>query len=134
MANNLKVSYVAANAQANALAPLANNGYIKVYDGTQPSTPETAVSTQDLLATLRFNATAFGAASNGTLTANSISQVTIALSGTAAWFRCLESDNSTPLFDGSVGTSGCDMDIAATSLVSGANLAVSSFTYTVPGV
>ena len=29
MANNLKISYTAANAEANALAPLANNGYIK---------------------------------------------------------------------------------------------------------
>ena len=134
MANNLKISYTAANAEANALAPLANNGYIKIYDGTQPSTPETAISTQNLLATLRFNATAFGAASNGVLTANAISQVTIAASGTAAWFRCQESDGTTPLFDGSVGTSGCDMNIAATTLISGATLSVSSFTLTVPGV
>jgi hypothetical protein len=133
MASNLHISYVAANAEANALAALANGGSIQIFSGSQPSTPETAVS-GTLLATLALNGTAFGTASNGVITANAISNVTIGTTGTAAWFRCWKSDGVTPLFDGTVGTSGCDMNLNSVSLSSGATLSVSSFTFTVPGV
>lgn len=133
MASNLKVSYSAANAQANALAALCNNGFIDIYSNTQPSTPETAAGAT-ALATLQFGATAFGAASNGVITANAIASVTIANGGTAVWFRVTQSDHSTPVFDGSCGTSGADMNINAVALVANATLQVSALTYTVPGV
>jgi hypothetical protein len=34
------------------LAPLLNSGFIEIYDGTQPANADTAVSTQNLIATL----------------------------------------------------------------------------------
>ena len=72
MANNPKISSAAVNAQADALSDLLDNGYLRIYDGTQPANANTAVSTQVLLAELRFNATAAPAASGGTLTMNVI--------------------------------------------------------------
>lgn len=132
MPNNLKLSNNVVNPQADALSDLADNGYLRIYDGTQPATADTAISTQVLLAELRFNATAAPAASNGVLTFNAITQDSSANNtGTASWFRALKSDGSTALFDGAVGTSGSDINIATTAIVAGAIVGVSSFVYTV---
>lgn len=132
MPNNLKLSNNVVNPQADALSDLADNGYLRIYDGTQPATADTAISTQVLLAELRFNATAAPAASNGVLTFNAITQDSNAdNTGTASWFRALKSDGSTALFDGAVGTSGSDINIATTAIVAGAIVGVSSFVYTV---
>lgn len=132
MPNNLKLSNNVVNPQADALSDLADNGYLRIYDGTQPATADTAITTQVLLAELRFNATAAPAASNGVLTFNAITQDSSANNtGTASWFRALASDGSTALFDGAVGTSGSDINIATTSIVAGAIVGVSSFVYTV---
>lgn len=35
MANNLKLSNEAVNAEADALSVLLDNGYLRIYDGTQ---------------------------------------------------------------------------------------------------
>ena len=132
MPNNLKLSNNVVNPQADALSDLADNGYLRIYDGTQPATADTAITTQVLLAELRFNATAAPAASNGVLTFNAITQDSSANNtGTASWFRALTSDGTTVLFDGAVGTSGSDMNIATTSIVAGAIVGVTSFVYTV---
>ena len=69
----IQTSIVARNAELDALAPLANSGYIRIYTGSIPATPETAVS-GTLLAELQFGATAFGAAAAGVITANAITQ------------------------------------------------------------
>lgn len=131
MALNPKRSNAAVNAAADAVTALLNNGYLRIYDGTQPATANTAITTQTLLAELRFNATAFGAASNGVSTANSITADSSAdATGTASWFRALKSDGTTAVFDGSVGLSSADMVLNSTSIAAGAAVSVSSFTYT----
>lgn len=73
MANNLKLANQSVNTEADALAAQFNNGYLRIYDSTgagQPATADDAVTTQVLLAELRWNATAFGAAMDGVITAN----------------------------------------------------------------
>lgn len=130
MANNPFLSDTAANAAANAVTALCNNGKLRIYTASQPANANTAITTQTLLAELSFGATAFGAASAGVATANAITSATAAATGTAAWFRAVESDGSTVIFDGSVGTSGCDLNINSTGISSGASVAVSSLTYT----
>ena len=136
MANNLKESNAAANAMVDALTALANSGYIRIYDSTgtgQPTDADTAVSTQVLLAELRFGSTAFGAAVAGVATANAITQDSSAnATGTATWFRVLESDGTTVLWDGSVGTSSADLVLTTTSIVANAAVAISSMTFTHP--
>ena len=132
MANNLKLSNEAVNAEADALSVLLDNGYLRIYDGTQAATADTALGAQVLLAELRFNATAAPAASGGVLTFNAITQDSNANNtGTASWFRALKSDGSTVLFDGTVGTSGSDINIATTAIVAGAIVGVTSAVYTV---
>ena len=131
MALNPKRSNTAVSAAADAVCPLLNNGYLRIYSGTQPATADTAVTTQTLLAELRWNATAFGAASSGVATANAItSDTSAANTGTATWFRALKSDGTTVVFDGSVGTSGADLNLNSTAISAGATVSVTAFTYT----
>lgn len=131
MALNPKLSNTGASAAADAVVDLLDNGYLRIYDGTQPSDADTAVTTQTLLAELRFGATAFGAASNGAATANAITSDSSAnATGTATWFRTLKSDGTTVVFDGSVGTSSANLVLNSVAIQSGAAVSVSSFTYT----
>jgi hypothetical protein len=133
MSSNLKIAQNTASTEANALVGAFTNGaLLTIYNGTQPATPETAVSTQTLLATVTLASPAFASASNGVITANAISDMTISASGTASWFRLLKSDNTTVIMDGSVGTSGCDLNLNSVALSSGATLSTTSFTFTVP--
>ncbi len=130
MALNLQISDAAANAAVNALAALANGGSIKLYGGTQPTNANTALSGQTLIATLALSATAFGSAAGGVATANAITSATAVASATATFFRVLKSDGTTVVFDGTVGTSGCDLNMNSNVISSGATVAISSLTFT----
>lgn len=131
MANALRRANLAANTEADGIATLLNTGYLRIYDGTQAATADTAVGAQVLLAELRFNATASPAASAGVATYNAItSDASANATGTASWFRALKSDGTSAVFDGSVGTSASDINFSTVAFVTGAVIAVSSFTYT----
>jgi hypothetical protein len=129
---SLRTSIVARNAAADAQAALANTGYLRIYTGTKPATPETAAS-GTLLAELRLNATAFGASSGGVITANAITgDASADASGTAGWFRILQSDGTTALWDGDVATSGADLNLNSTSISAGAAVDITALTVTLP--
>jgi hypothetical protein len=133
MALNTKQANAAVNAAADAVCALLNNGYLRIYDGAQPATADTAVSGQTLLAELRFGTPAFGAASGGVATANAITKDSAAkATGTATWFRALKSDGTTPVFDGSVGTSGCNLNMNSVAIQENAEVSVTSLEYTQP--
>lgn len=130
MALNPQLSNTAANAAADAACALANSGKLRIFDGAQPATADTAITTQVLLAELTMNSTAFGAAVAGVATANAITSDTSAnATGTASWFRLVKSDGTTVLFDGSVGTSGCNLNLGTTAIVATATVSVASLTY-----
>jgi len=133
MALNFKIANASASASADAVCPLLNGGTLKIYDGAQPADADTAVGAQNLLATLSFGNPAFGAASNGVATANAITPGTGLYnpSGTAAWFRALTS-GAAKVFDGTVGLSGCDLNLNALLIAYGATVTVTSMTYTQP--
>lgn len=131
MALSPKLSNAAANAAADAVVDLADTGYLRIYDGTQAADADTAIGVQNLLAELRFGATAFGSAVAGVATANAITQDSSAnAGGTASWFRVLKSDGTSVLWDGSVGTSGANLNLNSVAISAGAAVAVSAFTYT----
>jgi hypothetical protein len=132
MSLNTQLANATVNGQADDLAARLNNGYLRIYDGTQPATADTAIGAQVLLAELRFNATAAPAASGGLLTFNAITSDSSAnASGTASWFRALKSDGTTVVLDGSVGTSGTNLVMATTTITSGQTVSCSSFTHDV---
>ena len=115
-------------------------GVIKIYTGSKPATADLA-PTGTLLATLTLSATAFGAASGGVSTANSItSDTNAAATGTAGWFRVQltgdagTTNNTDKRLDGTVTTTGGggDMQLNNTSIVTGGTVAITAFTYTHP--
>ncbi len=131
MANNAKRSNEAANAGCDAMAALANSGKLRIYDGSQPANADAAIGGANLLAELTMNATAFAGAVAGVATANAITQDSAAdFTGTATWFRVWKSNGTSPLWDGTVGTSGADLNLNSVAISAGAAVAVTSFTLT----
>lgn len=130
MANNVKLAVTTKNARLDAITTaIGTSGVIKIYDGTQPTNPDTAVTTQTLLATLTCSSTFAGSASSGVLTANAITAGTAGATGTAAWARICTS-GGTPKVDCTVGTSGTDLIIDNTSIASGQSVSATSLTLT----
>lgn len=140
MANNPFFSDPAESAALAARCALCNSGKLRIYDGSQPTDANTAVAAQTLLAELTFGNPAFGSpAPSGSApsrvqvaTANAITAAAAAATGTAAWFRCVKSDGTTGVLDGSAGVSGCDLNLLTTSIVSGESVPVTSLTISQP--
>lgn len=138
MANNPFFSDTSETTAMNARSALANSGTLNIYTGSQPTDANTALGAQTLLVTLTFGSTAFASsAASGspgskivTATANAITSGTAVANGTAAWFRVLKSDATTIVFDGSVGTSGCDLNLSTVAITIGAVVSIASFTIT----
>jgi hypothetical protein len=129
VALNPKRTASAASAAVDAWKTQLNSGKLRIYSGTQPANASTAIAGNTLLAELTFNATAFGASSNGVATANAISDVSAAATGTATWFRALKSggvDVTDNVYDGTVGTATCDLIINSTAIQSGATVHVAT--------
>lgn len=131
MALNPKRANATVNTALDTQTALLNNGYLRIYDGTQAATADTAIGAQVLLAELRWNATAFGASVAGVATANAITADASAnATGTATWFRALKSDGTTVVYDGSVGLSSADCIINTTAIVLAATVSVTAATLT----
>lgn len=135
MALNTQLANATVNGQGDNLSARLNNGYLRIYDGTQPTNADTAIGAQVLLAELRFNATAAPATSNGLITFNAITADSSAnATGTPTWYRALSSDGTTVVMDGSAGASGANLNLTGLSggqIIVGGNVAVSSFTHDV---
>ena len=129
MALNTQISDATVNAQANAMAALCNNGFIKLYDGTMPASADTALSGNTLGATLTFGATAFQNAVSGTLVANAVTPGTAVASITPTFARVYRSDGITVVMDLSCGSSGANITIGA--FTAGTSISVASFTHDV---
>lgn len=129
--NNPQASIAARDAMLNAITALLNGGTINYYTGSQPASPDTAISSQTLLCTDTFNATAFGSASAGSATANAITTGTAGASGTVTWCRC-EASGGTAHLDLSVGTASADVIVATTTISSGNQIPVTSFVLSHP--
>jgi len=128
MASNLKYSNGTRDAQQQGLITYAGSGsIIRIYDGTQPTNANTAISTQTLIVSLTVTGS-FGTDSNGTITIGSVTSGTAVASITATFFRIVKSDGTTVVMDGSVGTSGADLNLNSTSISSGQVVAITAGT------
>lgn len=104
---------------------------LRIYSGSRPAT---GGATTTLLAQLTCNATFAPGASSGVLTLNAISPATsAAATGTATWFRIVQSNGSTHVFDGSVSTVSAgtgDLQLDDVNIVLGGTVAISTATIT----
>lgn len=134
MASNLKYSASLKNGQQDAITTkLGASAVLELYSGTQPANPDTAITSQVLLASLTCNAVFAPAASGGVLTLNAISNGTGtagAGAGTnATWFR-LKTSLAVAHIDGTVGISGADLNLNNNNIATGQTVSVTSFTLT----
>lgn len=135
MAVNLKYGGTLKGGRLDQItSKIGASGLFRIYDGTQPAGPDTAITSQNKLSENVMNATFAPAASTGTnsatLTANAIANATAGMSGTAAWFRMLNVTGPVAHIDGSAGTSSADLILDNTSINSGQTVAISSLVIT----
>lgn len=127
--------------EVGSVADFFKNGNIKIYSGTQPTEADD-VATGTLLVTVNNagSGITFSESTAGVLsikTGETWSGV-CASTGTAGWFRLmcnedLGTDNTTDVrLDGSVATSGGQLNFSSTSFTSGATQTITSFAVTVP--
>jgi hypothetical protein len=131
----IAISTSARDGACNAIVDLidagSGAGTLAIRTGAAPATPATADS-GTLLATLTMSDPAFGNSSTGTATASAItSDTNVDNSGTAAHFRIKDSDANV-IIQGTVGTSGADINFNSVTFVAGGTAAISSLTVTVP--
>ena len=135
MAADPRLTNEAANSACNAVVDMIDAGggagYLIFYDGTIPTNADTALGAQTALSTCTFSATAFGAASNGTATADTITGSTAGTDGTATWARWYQNDGGTVL-DCTVGTSGEDINFNSNVFSTGASVDITALVVVVP--
>ena len=140
-----------AAAQGGSLADILQNGVIEIRSGSQPADADTAAS-GTLLGTMTVSSGAFSAGSEtnglefGTATGGYIEKassetwsMTAIASGTAGHFRFKGNatdaggaSTTLPRIDGSIGTSGADLNMSSTSITSGSTYTIDSFKFTLP--
>ena len=117
------------HAQLEVIAGLLVGGYLELYDGTQPKTPDMATS-EPPLARLAFGSPAFDQPEKGMLEAHPLEPETSAPGGgMARWFRCYTADDQAVL-DGTVGTQGTDLVLDETTILRGMRVLVDGFSIT----
>lgn len=113
----MNLAQASAGSGISAIGELCNSGTLTLYNGTQPATPETALSGNTALAAVTYSATAFGTPAysspnmvaagsftgNGSPTAN----------GGATFARAVKSDGTTVVADFSVGSAWIANNVTA---------------------
>ena len=108
----------------------AGAGVINVYDSPQPATPETAITSQTLLATLTFSDPTVAAGATGSLlTFDDITDDSSAVGGVAAWARITDNSGDA-VFDIDVTATGGGggLEFNTVTFVTGKVVSVSAFT------
>lgn len=130
MTLNSQWSTTARNDRLAALATAAQGGSLKIYTGAQPANGDAAL-TGTLLASLAFDTTEFSTPSAGAMSNADIWTATASATGTAGYCAIVASDGTTVLWMGSVGTSGCNLNLATTAISSGVTVSIASGGFTV---
>ena len=134
----------------NSLRDIFKDGILEIYSGTQPTSAD-AAKTGTLLAKITLgsgawvagapaNGLEFGLASAGVIAKETpVWSGTGLVAGTAGWYRlyanatdagALDSSYEYPRIDGSIGTSGAQLNASSTSISVGATITIDSFQIT----
>lgn len=138
----VRLSNAAARAACDAINNLINAGSagaatLVVYSGARPADVDTDVVAQVALVVFNLPSPAFApavdAGAGGHATANAITSVVAAATGTASFFRIYNRDGD-GVFDGSVtDTAGAgDLKLSSTAVIKDIDVSVVSLTTTMP--
>jgi hypothetical protein len=135
MAADPKFSYTAVNAALDAISTALNGGKLRIYDSASapPTNADDSIGSDKLLAELTLNADFAPAAGSGQLVANAITTDSSANdTGTADYFRLWDSAGTTCYFQGTVGVATSDLILNSVAITTGAAVAVTGLTLTLP--
>ncbi|MCG7854108.1 MAG: hypothetical protein MIO92_16455 [Methanosarcinaceae archaeon] len=137
--------------EGGSLKDIFRDGVLNIYSGTQPSDADQAVAGTLLLQITESagafvagafdNGLEFGDAASGIISkaAAETWQDTGIASGTAGWFRLCANptdagaaSTSLPRIDGTIGTSGADLNMSSTNIVVGSTYTIDTFVLTMP--
>lgn len=132
----VSVSNAIAITMADAAADACDTGTtnaqatLVIYDGTPPTNVDTALSGNTVLSQQDMSNPAWGSAADNApgaiVTAAAISDDASAdATGTASFYRILDRDN-TPCHQGTVGTSGAELNLNSVSIVAGLPVSITS--------
>jgi hypothetical protein len=112
------------------IAQAGINAKLRIYSGAEPANVAAAI-TGTLLAELICSASAFAPASTaGVLSPTLPATLNAVATNTATHWRVYKADGTTAVIQGSAGTTGTDMILNTTSIVSGGPVAITSWTIT----
>lgn len=129
---NPQTSVASRNLSLNAALDVLDGGFLDIYDGAQPATVATAITTQVKLVRCQLGSPAFAAASSGSKTANAIADAIALADGTPTWYTLRKSDE-TRVHENTVGA-GESLVFAngVTQIVQGATVAIDSLVISEP--
>jgi hypothetical protein len=113
-------------------ADVGSAGLLRIYTGAIPASCATAAS-GTLLSEHTLGSPFAPAASGGSVSPTLPANVNALATGTAGYWRVYRSDGTTCAIQGSVGTSGADLNLNTLSIVSGGPVQVTSWTFTEGG-
>lgn len=127
----VKLSTAVRNARLNAIeTAIGVSAVLKIRTGSAPANVA-AADTGTVLATLNLPSDWLAAAASGAINKSGTWQDSAAdATGTAAHFRIYASDGTTAHIQGTVGTSGADMNLNSVDVVTGQLVTINSFTLT----
>lgn len=130
MASNLKYAVALKNAKLGAITTqIGTSGLMRWYSGTQPTNPDTALSSNTMLASLALSSSS-GSATSGVYTFAAITSESSADNTGTATFGSFLTSAAVRIIDYSIGTSGADLNLNTTSIVAGAQASCSAYTIT----
>jgi hypothetical protein len=138
-----------------SLKDVFKDGVLKIYSGTRPADADTSIGGATLLVTISVSSATFtagavaaglefGAASAGAISklSTEVWSGTAVQTGTAGFFRLYANATDAgaadttpflyPRIDGTIATSGADLNMTSTSIRSGATITIDTFTLTLP--
>jgi len=137
--------------KGGSIKDIFHDGVLRIYSGSQPSDADQAASGTLLLeisesagafsAGAFDNGLEFGTAASGAISKSTAEtwQDTGIAAGTAGWFRLCANptdagaaSTSLPRIDGSIGSSGADLNMSSTNIVVGSTYTIDTFTLTMP--
>ena len=126
----IQLSTAVRNGRLNAIeTAVGSSALLEIYTGAQPANCATAAS-GTLLATISLPATWMAAASGGSEGLSGPWAGTVSAAGTAGYFRIYDSTGTTCHMQGTVGTSGADLNLSSVALTVSQPVSITSFTLT----
>ena len=128
-----KLNTAMRNRQADSMASDFNGGKLRVYTGSQPASGDDA-PTGTLLGEITLPSPAFSAAASGAAAKTGTWSGTAIATGTAGWFRMLNSA-LTRSKDGAVTATGGggEIELVSTSITNGQPIEVNTYSINQPG-